>query len=107
MNPGRADSGAIHTEHMSRERDPEMSTAYGTLDQAAPSAHPHAQQPLADRSGQQAILRGIGGRDHRPLLPARRRVQFWEQDGSDHPRPNALRRGQRDRLRRSEQGRYL
>ena len=30
-----------------------MSTACGTLDQAAPSAHPHAQQPLADRSGQQ------------------------------------------------------
>ena len=30
-----------------------MSTAYGTLDQAVPSPHPHARQPLADRSGQQ------------------------------------------------------
>jgi hypothetical protein len=30
-----------------------MSITYSTLDQAAPSAHPHAQQSLADRSGQQ------------------------------------------------------
>ena len=30
-----------------------MSTAYGTLDQAAASPYPHAQQPLAGVSGQQ------------------------------------------------------
>ena len=29
-----------------------MSTAHGTLEQAAPSSHPHARQLLADGSGQ-------------------------------------------------------
>jgi hypothetical protein len=89
MNPGRADSGAIHTEHMSRERDPEMSTAYGTLDQAAPSAHPHAQQPLADRSGQQP-----GGWSPYVGLHRRRDGQGLDPDDAQH-RP-----GHRPRHRR-------
>jgi hypothetical protein len=66
-----------------------MSTAYSTLDQAALSAHPHAQQLLADRSGQQP-----GGWSPYVGLHRRRDGQGLDLDDAQH-RP-----GHRPRHRR-------
>ena len=91
-----------------------MSTASGTLDQAAPSLHPHAHVKPSSRwlteagsspadghptsaytgaatvsaqirtthSTGQAIVPGIGGHDHRPLLPAAGESDFGSKMGA-------------------------
>lgn len=63
-----------------------MSAAYGTLDQAVPSAHPHAQQPLADRSGQQP-----GGWSPYVGLHRRRHGQGLDLDDAQHRFHDAVR----------------
>jgi hypothetical protein len=66
-----------------------MNTAYGTLEQAAPSSHPHARQALADGSGQQP-----GGWSSYVGLHRRREGQGPDPDNAQH-RP-----GHRPRHRR-------